>query len=144
IDITWGRIGRKDIGEKIEAIIKAYDFTHPEKSLPALLAVYKDVKEVKENDWKYRKLKELESIILHASGFMAEVVADKPEVTRGELVPFAINVIARSTDVKVKLLDIKCLAIDTVCHLFLPDDELITFNRSIVIPDNAAYTQPYW
>ena len=62
IDITWGRIGRKDIGEKVNAIIKAYDFTHPEKSLPALLALYKEVKNVKNNDWKYRKLKELEAL----------------------------------------------------------------------------------
>lgn len=144
IDITWGRIGRKDIGEKIETIIKAYDFTHPEKSLPSLLALYKEVKKVKDNDWQYRKLKELETLILHVSGFMAEVVTDKPEVTRGELVPFSINVIARSSDVKIRLLDIKCLETDTVCHLFLPDDELISFKRTIRIPTNAAYTQPYW
>ncbi|MCB9045701.1 MAG: PIG-L family deacetylase [Chitinophagales bacterium] len=144
IDITWGRIGRKDIGEKIEKIIKAYDFTHPEKSLPALLALYKEVKDIPDNDWKYRKMKDLEAVILHASGFMAEIVTDKPEVTRGEMVPFSINVIARSKDVKIKLLDIKCLETDTVCYMFLPFDELVTFKRSIRIPGDASYTEPYW
>lgn len=144
IDITWGRIGRKDIGDKIEAIVKAYDFTHPEKSLPSLLALYKEVKNLKDNDWKYRKMQELEKVILHTSGFMAEIVTDKPEVTRGENVAFTINIIARSGNVKVKLLDIACLETDTVCHLFLPADELVTFKRNYTIPTNASITEPYW
>lgn len=144
IDITWGRIGRADIGKKIDAIIKAYDFTHPEKSLLSLLALYKEVKGVKDNDWKYGKLKELEQLILHTSGFLIEIVADKPEVVRGENVGFTINAISRSGDVKVKLEDIACLANDTVCHLFLPNDKLATFQRSFTIPTDASYTEPYW
>ncbi len=144
IDITWGRIGRNDIGDKIDAIIKAYDFTHPEKSLPALLALYKDVKGVKDNEWKYGKLEELEQLILHTAGFMAEIVADKPEVTRGENVPFTINAISRSGAVKVKLLDIACLENDTACFLFMPEDKLVTFKRNYTIPANAPYTEPYW
>lgn len=144
IDITWGRIGRPDIGSKIDAIIKAYDFTHLEKSLPALLALYKDVKGVKDNEWKYGKLKELQQVILHASGFLIEIVADKPEVVRGENVPFTINSISRSGDVKVKLLDIACLENDTTCHLFLPEDKLVTFKRNYTIPADAPYTEPYW
>ncbi len=144
IDITWGRVGRKDIGEKIDEIISAYDFTHPEKTLPALLSLYKDVKNMGENEWKVRKLTELKNLILHTSGFMMEIVTDKPEVIRGENVPFTINAIARSGNVKLKLLDIECLASDTVCHLFMPADELITIKRSIRIPDNTPYTEPYW
>lgn len=144
IDITWGRVGRKDIGEKIEGIIKAYDFTHPENSLPALLSLYKEVKSMGENEWKSRKLQELKDLILHTSGFMMEIVTDKPEVIRGENVPFTINTIARSGNVKVKLLDIACLASDTVCHLFMPADELVTIKRTIRIPENTPYTEPYW
>jgi LmbE family N-acetylglucosaminyl deacetylase len=144
IDITWGRVGRKDIGEKIESIINAYDFTHPEKSLPALLSLYKEVKNMGENEWKSRKLQELKDLILHTSGFMIEIITDKPEVVRGENVPFTINAIARSGAVKVKLLDIECLASDTVCHLFMPADELVTIKRSIRIPANIPYTEPYW
>lgn len=144
IDITWGRVGRKDIGEKIDAIIKAYDFTHPENSLPALLSLYKDVKSMGENEWKVRKLNELKNLILHTSGFMMEIVTDKPEVLRGENVSFTINTIARSGNVKIKLLDIECLASDTVCHLFMPADELITIKRSIRVPENTPYTEPYW
>ena len=144
IDITWGRVGRKDIGDKIDAIIASYDFTHPEKILPDLLKLYKEVQGVKDNDWKYRKLKDLQDLILHTAGFMAEIVTDKPEVTRGEKVNFTINAISRSGNVKVKLLDIACLESDTVCHLFMPSDELLSFKRNYTIPTNAAYTEPYW
>lgn len=144
IDITWGRIGRADIGAKIETIINAYDFTHPEKSLPALLSLYKEVKQVKENDWKYRKMDELQKLILHTAGFMAEIYTDQPEVVRGEQLEFTMNFIARSSDVKVKLEDVRCLETDTICHLFMPYDELMTIKRTLSIPNYANYTEPYW
>lgn len=144
IDITWGRVGRKDIGERIDGIIRNYDFTHPEKSLPSLLSLYKEVKSMDENEWKSRKLQDIKNLILHTSGFMMEIITDEPEVFRGENVQFTINAIARSGDVKVKLLDIACLATDTVCHLFMPADELVTIKRSIRIPGNTPYTEPYW
>lgn len=144
IDITWGRIDRKDIGEKIEAIIAAYDFKHPEKSLPALLDLYKEIKNVKDNKWKYQKMADLQEIILDAAGFMAEIHADKAEVTRGEDVEFTMNFIARSGAVKVKLQDIQCLSTDTVCYLFMPDDELISFTRKTTVPADIPYTEPYW
>lgn len=144
IDITWGRVDRQDIGEKIERIIADYDFTHPEKSLPALLSLFKEVKKVKDNPWKLQKIHELEQLILHTSGFMAEVHTDKPEVVKGEQVTFTMNFIARSGDVKIKLEDLKCLETDTVCYLFMPDDELISFTRTMTVPQNIPYTQPYW
>ncbi len=144
IDITWGRIGRKDISEEIEKIINNYDYNHPEKSLPALLSLYKEVKQVKDNHWKLQKLNELEQLILHTSGFMAEIYTRKPEVTRGETVPLTMNFITRSGDIKVKLLDVHCIETDTSCQLFLPNDKLVSFERSITIPENANYTEPYW
>lgn len=144
IDITWGRIGRADIGNKIDAIIADYDFNHPDKSLPALLALYKEVKQVKSNQWKLRKMKDLEKLILDAAGFMAEIHTDKAEVVRGEKVDFTMNFIARSGDVKIKLQDIKCLESDTVCYLFMPNDELVSFKRSVVVAQNTPYTEPYW
>lgn len=144
IDITWGRIGREDIGKKIEGIIAAYDFKHPEKSLPALLKLYNDIKQVKDNKWKQQKLADLQEVILDAAGFMAEIHTSKADVTRGEEIEFTMNFIARSGDVKVKLQDIQCLSTDTVCYLFMPDDELISFTRKTKVPMDIPYTEPYW
>lgn len=144
IDITWGRIGRADIGEKVQTIIDAYDFNHPEKSLPALLSLYKEVKNVKDNQWKQQKLSELKDLILHTAGFMAEAYTATAEVTQGELVPFTFNFITRSGDVKVKLLDVQCVETDTACQLFMPNDELVSLTKELRIPENTPYTQPYW
>lgn len=144
IDITWGRIGRADIGKQIETIIASYDFSHPEKSLPALLDLYKQIKQVKDNDWKAQKIADVKQLILHTAGFMAEIYTDKPEVMRGEQMEFTMNFIARSGDVKVRLQDIKCLETDTTCHLYLPNDELVTFVRKQSIPATAPYSEPYW
>lgn len=144
IDISWGRVGRKDISKEIDNIIASYEFTHPEKSLPALLDLYKKVKEVKGNPWKQQKINELKQLILHTSGFMAEMYTDKAEVIQREEVAFDVNVITRAGATPVKLLNFKCLGKDTSCNVTMPEDQLVSFSKQVTIPIDAAYTEPYW
>lgn len=144
IDITWGRIDRKDIGKKIDDIIAKYDFIHPEKSLPALLALYKEVKSVKDNPWKEQKIEELKQLILHTSGFMAEMYTGSDEVVVGETAMFTVNFITRSGETPVKLLDFSCIGKDSTCGNTMPNDELISFTKEITIPGSASLTEPYW
>jgi len=143
IDITWGRVDRPEIGEHIEAILKAFDFNHPEKSLRKLLAVREEIETVKNNYWRAQKLKELDALILHCSGLMAEVYTKQAEATRGETLPFTLRIIAR-TDVPVKLNNIKWLQTDSSANMRLGKDSLYSFERKIKIPEDAAYTEPYW
>lgn len=143
IDITWGRVNRPEIGEHIDAILKGFDFNHPEKSLRKLLAVREEIETVKNNYWRTQKLKELDALILHCSGLMAEVYTKQAEATRGEVLAFTLRIIAR-TDVPVKLNNIKWLQTDSSANMRLGKDSLYSFERKIRIPEDAAYAEPYW
>ena len=143
IDITWNRVRRPEIGKAIEKIMATYDFRHPENSLPALFELREDIATVKNKYWRTQKLKELDEIILHASGLMAEVYARQPEAVAGDIVPFTLRVVSRSS-VPVTLKNINWVNNDTIANLVMKADSLYTFERRISIPEETPYTEPYW
>jgi LmbE family N-acetylglucosaminyl deacetylase len=144
IDITWNRVNRKDIGDDIQAILNEYDFKHPEKSLPALLDLRKEIATVNDKYWREQKLKELDEAILHAAGIMAEFVTrQQPEAVAGETLPFTLNIISRA-DVSVRIKNINWLNADSATNIKLGKDTLLSLAHTVKIPDNAWVTEPYW
>lgn len=143
IDTTWGRVNRKDIGNKITAIINSYNFNQPDASLPQLLQLRKEIKNLKDDFWRTRKLQEIDDIILHCAGFMAELYTNTPETTQGETLPFTLNVIARSST-PITLVNASYPNGDSTINGKLNNDELISYTRNITIPKDAPYTEPYW
>lgn len=141
IDITWGRVDRPEIGEHIQEILDGFDFNNPNKSLAALLELRKEIESVSNKYWKALKLKELDEAILHCSGFMAEVYTKQAEATRGETLDFTLRLISRA-DVKVNT--VHWLNEDTVLNKRMGNDSLLSIEHKMKIPDDAAYTEPYW
>jgi len=142
IDITWGRVGRKDIGKYIQAVLEGFDFNHPDASLPALLEIRKKIASV-DGYWGYEKMQELDKLILDCSGLLVEVVAKQPQAIAGASLPFKLNIIARS-ETPVKLKSIKWGNSDTSMNLNIGNDSLFSFDHTITIPVNTPITGPYW
>lgn len=144
IDITWGRVDRPDIDKKIEGILDAFSFKRPEKSLTALLDLRKDIKEVKNEFWRKQKLEEIDNIILHCSGFMAEVCAKQPTAVAGAKLPFTLKVISRS-GLPVSITSINWLNSDVSnTPVKFKNDSLISIDHDIIIPEGTSPTEPYW
>lgn len=143
IDITWGRVGRPDIGEDLENILQKFSFTHPDASIPALLVVRKKITGVKDEYWRKEKLEEIDQAILDCTGLMAEVYTKQPQTVAGASLPFTLHIIARST-VPVELAAISWGGADTTVRKRIANDTLLTFEHSITIPENTPVTQPYW
>ncbi|MEZ5015471.1 MAG: PIG-L family deacetylase [Flavipsychrobacter sp.] len=143
IDTTWGRVNRKDIGNKIATIIKDYNFNKPDAILPQLLQLRKEIKGLKDIFWRARKLQEVDDIILHCAGFMAELYTNTPETIQGATLPFTLNIIARSSTT-VNLISASFPNGDSTINSKLSNDELISYTRNITIPQDAPYTEPYW
>ncbi len=143
IDITWGRVNRKDIGEDIQAVLNDYDYKHPDASLPALLSIRKKIQNVGDEYWRKQKLEELDRIILDCSGFMAELYTKQAQSTAGENLPFTLHVIARS-EMPVSLMHVQYPTSDTSMNLDIRKDTLFSFDRTINIPSNTPVTEPYW
>ncbi len=143
IDITWNRVDRPEIGKDIESILKDYDFRHPEASIVSLLELRKEIETVKNSYWRTQKLEELDAIILHCAGIMAELTTKQAEATRGATLPFTLRMIARC-DNSVRIKSIKWPEGDTAVNIRLGADTLYTIDHSITIPASAQITEPYW
>ena len=143
IDITWGRVSRKDIGDAVDEVIKNYDFLHPDASVPALLEIREKIGTVKNDFWRKEKMAEIDKIILDCTGFMAEMVTNTPEATAGMSLPFTLNVIARSS-LPMQIRSIRWLNNTAPANEKINDDEVHSFNATVTIPENTPVTQPYW
>ena len=143
VDITWDRVGRKEIGNEIKQILKAYDFKHPEESLPALLSLRKEIATVKDDYWRTEKLEELDNVILHCAGIMAELYTQQQESIAGNTLPFTLKIVARS-EAPVTITHINWLTKDSTTNIKLKNDSLLTLQSTITIPANIQPTEPYW
>lgn len=143
IDTTWRRVGRADIGDSVTRIINRFDFNRPDLSIPALLAVRKMIAKVKDDYWRGAKLAEVDRVIMHCAGIMAELTTKQAVAARGEKLPFTLRIIARSaTPVRIK--KIGWHTGDSTVDVRLGADSLVTMDHAETIPADAKLTQPYW
>lgn len=143
IDMTWGRVGRPDIGEYLKTIANDFDFLNPDASIPALLALRKKIAAVPDDYWRTEKLGELDQVILDCSGFMAELFTKQPQAVAGASLSFTLHAIARGKE-PVYLKSINWQGISTPENINISADTLVTLEYNITIPDNTPITQPYW
>ena len=143
IDITWGRVGRADIGEDLKHVAENFDYKHPDESIPALLDIRKKIMTVKDDYWRNEKLGEIKKLILDCSGFMAELYTKQPQAVRGAKLPFTLHIIARS-HTPVIVTRVSMGSHDTVANIRISMDTLMTFEHAAMIPADAPITQPYW
>ncbi|MGN6568622.1 MAG: PIG-L family deacetylase, partial [Flavipsychrobacter sp.] len=143
IDITWNRVDREDIGKDIQDVLEQFNFNHPDESLPALLAIRKKIQTVDDAYWRTEKLQELDKIILHCSGLLAELYTKPQQAVAGATLPFTLHVIARS-HTPVRLKEIYWPGADSTLNIKINHDSLFTFEHTITIPASTPVTQPYW
>src|SRR5690606_23759480 len=124
VDVTWGRVGRTDIGDDLAQALRQFSHQNPQASVPALLAVRKKIMQVKDDFWRTQKLDEINQVILHCAGIMAELYAHQPQAVRGETLPFTLNVIARSVSSPVVISSARWGGSDSSMNLRLSADTL--------------------
>lgn len=146
IDTTWNRVkGGKPVGEAVAAIIKAFDFKDPSASIPALVKLYTQINALEDEHWKNVKLRELKDIIAACSGLYLEAAADAQSATPGSNLKIKWEAINRS-NAPMALQSFTLLPENRM----IVQDTLLPFNAGredyidIQIPQDAAYTSPYW
>lgn len=145
VDITWNRVRRPEIGDRIDEILQHYNHNHPERSIPALLDLREEITTVKNSFWRTEKLAELDKIILDAAGIMVEVAGKAAEANAGDTARLSAKVITRNGKVPVKLERIEWNNTTTTSpRLTLQADSLYSFDQTITLPNNTAVTEPYW
>ncbi len=143
VNTGWSRIGAGKIENTINSILRQYKIDNPASSIPALVALYKEVEKLKDGYWRSIKLKELQDIIVHAAGLWLEAYTNTSTAVRGE--PLHINFSVNNRDgatVTVKNLAIEYF--DTTVNIPAGSNKNIGLAIQITVPENKEVTQPYW
>ncbi len=146
INTSWTRVeGGAPIGRLLETVKEAFDFRNPAASVPDLIRVRSMIEALPEGFWKRIKLEEAETLIAACMGLYVEAAASTYSVTPGDSLDLALELVNRSNaDITVESIDFGALGFDTIMQQALPFNEPIEFSRSFRVPEEMAYTGPYW
>lgn len=145
VDFTWKRI---EEGEKVEAtiqnIIEKYNVNHPEKSIPQLVELRKQLVGLKNDFWKQKKIKEVDALIKDCAGLYLEAKADDYWKTNGDSVKVNFELIARNVEgISLKRIVLHQNNQTEELDLSLKLNQENELNRTYFINDFEE-SQPYW
>ena len=142
VNDSWGRVKDGEaIGTDIENIRKKFDVDHPDRSVPALVALLDKMEKVPDEYWRKQKTKELDDLIAACAGLWFESYAPEPFYALGENIPVTTQIIVRS-DIPVKVQAVSGKGGEaTLKNEMLKDNVISSFNCTIAAHE---ITQPYW
>lgn len=146
INTTWTRVkGGEKIQPLVDKVIREFISERPASSIPTLLLIRNQIKDLPSSVWKERKFKEVNQLIQDCAGLFLEVAADQPWIAPGELVTNAFEVVNRSAT-PIKLVQIKSssLTIDSILNTDLQFNKLFNFKSRKTLLGTSAYSDPYW
>ena len=150
IDQSWNRFSSTSKFQKLlDDCIKKYNPQSPEKIVPDLINVYRQLQALEENDasikyWKNLKLKETETLLLTSSGLWMEAYGVDYAAVPGNDVNISLQVINRNA-VDVKLNKISFFGqTDTIVAKNLKQNELYNFKHKEKLAATVSYSSPYW
>jgi LmbE family N-acetylglucosaminyl deacetylase len=146
VNTTWSRVRNSEpIAGKIAQLISEFRVANPTASLPQLLALRKALNGIQDDQWVPEKKAELDQIIVACLGLHLEASTVNAAYTPGQNAAIKLEAINRG-NLPVTLREVRFpLSGETVrIDAGLPNGELITKDLSAKIPENTAYSQPYW
>lgn len=143
IDLSWNRIGATKIPARIDAIIRNYKIDKPSASVPALIALYKEISRLPNGYWPTKKLNELQQIIEAATGVWMEASSDNATAIQGD--SLRVNVLFNNqAGADIRLNRIVIDNFDTTINQKAAENKNIAFSKALVVPAEKPVTQPYW
>lgn len=146
IDTSWNRLeGGAEIREILTKVERDFDFKDPSASLPGLVEAYKLIQQLEDPHWRELKTNQIKRIIVACSGLFLEAVANEISATPGEEIQVNLEAINRS-EYPVSLKQVALYPNDSGISLneSLENNKLWNQSIGLKIPEQAAYTSPYW
>lgn len=153
INTTWARVkSSAGISNDIAAIQKAFDAQHPEKSVPALVALLDKVEKIDDTYWREQKTKQVKDLIAACAGLWFESYAAQPSYAVGEDINIDNQIINRNNagipNVVVNSGAQTSRALTGTDNFAISNKNLTSLNTAsrkgeyvhIILP----LTQPYW
>lgn len=150
IDQSWRRFKTTAKLQKlIHSCVLNFNPSAPEKTIPGLITVRKELQSIKETEpgiiyWKNLKLKEAETLLLACSGLWLEAFSNEFSGVPGNSAQLYTQIIKRNqANIHLKKI-IWPVNNDSTMDLSLKTNELYTFNHYTKIPENTPFSTPYW
>jgi len=103
------------------------------------------IQNIKDAHWKTVKTKELKTIIEACAGLYLEVSAKSPNAALNSPIVLDMEVLNRSTaNINLVSYNLSTLSKGISKNMILSSNQKLNFEESITIPNNSAYTTPYW
>ncbi len=145
---NWSRLNASKIQTAIGQIIRSYSIDQPAASVPALIAIYREVKALPRSSWQEYQLNLIQSAITSAAGILVEATTTKQQVTPGTDLSIQVLLNQRtklSTTVSnIQLWANQGLVKDSLIQSNLLANQNLQFNLNYTIPSTAPISQPYW
>ncbi|MEY3539546.1 MAG: hypothetical protein RL188_963 [Bacteroidota bacterium] len=145
---NWTRIGAPEIQSAVQQLIQNYRIEEPAKIVPALVALYRQVKGLPNHPWKDYQLALIQSTIEDAAGLLVEASTTKQKIAQGGTMSIQVLVNQRSKATStlgaIQVFADKTIVKDSVLAKSLGTNQNQSFNFAIQVPDSMAISQPYW
>ncbi|HAP34668.1 MAG TPA: LmbE family protein, partial [Bacteroidetes bacterium] len=146
IDISWNRIPNgKKIAQSITEVQNKFVPQHAEKSIPALLKLYRSLQKINNDPLIDRKMDEIESIIQSCAGLWMEAKTKEMVYSPGDSIVITLSMLNRS-NAKIVFASAfsEKLNINNTVQQPLKNNELLQLQLASIIPANERYSQPYF
>ena len=144
----WSRLNASKIQTAIGQMIRAYSVEHPAASVPALVAIYQQVKALPISNWQAYQLNLIQSAIESAAGILVEATTTKQQVLPGSDLSIQVLVNQRTnlatTLSNIQLWSNQNLVKDTLLQSNLVANQNLQYNLTFTVPGTQPITQPYW
>jgi len=146
INTSWSRLeGGEKVGELLQNILTKFDFKAPQKSVPNLVGLYKNIEKLPDSHWRTIKLKEAKELLAACAGLYIEASADAHRVTHGDSVEIKIEAINRSpVEMNLSSYSLGSISNLTMVGKPLNENEPLELYRDIKISNKQAQTEHYW
>lgn len=146
VNTKWSRLENgKYIEIALQQIHDSFNHADPSASIPALLALRKQISEIKDSYWVKYKMAELREIILACGGIYIESTLSSQAVSPGDNAQFKMEITNRSSfPMKLNTLQIIPSVFDTAFQTTISVNQKLNWSKSFTIPVGLPYSTPYW
>ena len=146
INTSWSRVkGASHIEALISNVLTSYDFLRPYRSVPELLKIKSEIQGISDKHWKVIKSKEIDRIILAATGMFVEFVANEPYANPGDEVIFRLEAINRSPlEIELASIVSSVLEMNVQLNKSMPKNQNERFEYAQIVSKEILESNPYW
>src|SRR5688572_9980529 len=116
VDASWNRVKNgENIRMSVDAILKQFSLSDPASSVPALVALYKQLENVEDPYWKTQKMNEVKTLIEACSGIWLEASTSTPFAVQGDSLRVQVSINNRA-GAKASVTSITIDSTDTIIN----------------------------